>query len=739
MTNYSEPLISLSVLILVVLHNAQGQFFVTFYTGSIAMQPGSQLTIKITYYVGDDIKKNYDHGFAPIDTNNKFNINGVNQFIVYANRGTKFFHTIDINFTPQNINGQWLLIKVKVEYGSTSHEFPCDCTFSSTSTSRQLRQTLQGAWTTTDDHLPCKRKNPLCSCPIGDIIINVSPPITGCSGRQDKVRYCTNPAPQNGGLLCLTDKGVRAEVLITAKDKDCDIHCTIDGAWGNWGAWSACDVTCGNGVRLRKRLCDNPKPHGGGEFCPGRNSEPQQCSVVPCNDGTGTQTSGNSGTTTQTSGGTGTTTQTSGNSGTTTQTSGGTGTSTTQTSGGTGTTTQTSGNSGTTTQTSGGTGTSTTQTSGGTGTTTQTSGNSGTTTQTSGGTGTTTQTSGNSGTTTQTSGGTGTTTQTSGGTGTTTQTSGNSGTTTQTSGGTGTTTQTSGGTGTSTQTSGNSGTTTQTSGGTGTTTQTSGGTGTTTQTSGSSGTTSKTTGTINPTATTGTSTQTSSTSGQTSTQTGGGGTTSETSKTHTSTSSTSTLQSSGWTGSTRPSTGTTSTDGGSSSSQTGSISPTASTTAPTALVCSNANDYYCQTGSVCVPRNQLCDSKLDCPNGNDEKGCSGSGKEEDMFHNIVLPILVTLIVLVVICIIIVVVACLLRRRNLMRAQVKPAPDKLAKPPSQTPSSRSSLSPGPTMNGGPRTPLIPPMSTESALTPKTPRKDYAPYIIQLPNGEVYHPT
>ena len=42
----------------------------------------------------------------------------------------------------------------------------------------------------------------------------------------------------------------------------------VAGGWGRWSEWGTCSVTCGYGVRILTRRCDNPPPRNGGDPCP---------------------------------------------------------------------------------------------------------------------------------------------------------------------------------------------------------------------------------------------------------------------------------------------------------------------------------------------------------------------------------------------------------------------------------------------------------------------------------------
>lgn len=51
----------------------------------------------------------------------------------------------------------------------------------------------------------------------------------------------------------------------------------VDGAWGNWNAWSKCTRDCEGGITMQSRQCDNPTPANGGSFCVGERVRYQVC------------------------------------------------------------------------------------------------------------------------------------------------------------------------------------------------------------------------------------------------------------------------------------------------------------------------------------------------------------------------------------------------------------------------------------------------------------------------------
>ena len=61
------------------------------------------------------------------------------------------------------------------------------------------------------------------------------------------------------------------------------LHVAVDGNWGSWERWSQVTVSCGSGMRDRRRRCDNPRPNYCGLPCPGPDEERELYdSRVPC-------------------------------------------------------------------------------------------------------------------------------------------------------------------------------------------------------------------------------------------------------------------------------------------------------------------------------------------------------------------------------------------------------------------------------------------------------------------------
>lgn len=56
----------------------------------------------------------------------------------------------------------------------------------------------------------------------------------------------------------------------------------IDGQWGNWTEYSECSRSCGGGVSMASRECDNPRPENEGAFCVGERIRYKVCNLDAC-------------------------------------------------------------------------------------------------------------------------------------------------------------------------------------------------------------------------------------------------------------------------------------------------------------------------------------------------------------------------------------------------------------------------------------------------------------------------
>ncbi|KAJ7358857.1 hypothetical protein OS493_020694 [Desmophyllum pertusum] len=65
-------------------------------------------------------------------------------------------------------------------------------------------------------------------------------------------------------------------------DEEC--YAPVNGNWGRWAEWDACDKPCGYGKRKRTRSCSDPAPKYGGKPCPGADTQNRMCNMMACPD-----------------------------------------------------------------------------------------------------------------------------------------------------------------------------------------------------------------------------------------------------------------------------------------------------------------------------------------------------------------------------------------------------------------------------------------------------------------------
>ncbi|KAL1517061.1 hypothetical protein ABEB36_000874 [Hypothenemus hampei] len=56
----------------------------------------------------------------------------------------------------------------------------------------------------------------------------------------------------------------------------------VDGGWSDWSGWSECSRTCGGGIQINKRSCNNPQQQNGGRYCDGDDQMIKLCNLEPC-------------------------------------------------------------------------------------------------------------------------------------------------------------------------------------------------------------------------------------------------------------------------------------------------------------------------------------------------------------------------------------------------------------------------------------------------------------------------
>ncbi|XP_073249502.1 meprin A subunit beta-like isoform X2 [Porites lutea] len=103
---------------------------------------------------------------------------------------------------------------------------------------------------------------------------------TPCNSRCMKYRQrvCFSPRSHCPGA---DSHGIQTDRRKCSHD---ECYAPVDGNWGRWAAWDACDKSCGYGKQKRRRTCSDPAPKFGGKTCPGADTQFRMCNMMACLD-----------------------------------------------------------------------------------------------------------------------------------------------------------------------------------------------------------------------------------------------------------------------------------------------------------------------------------------------------------------------------------------------------------------------------------------------------------------------
>jgi hypothetical protein len=90
--------------------------------------------------------------------------------------------------------------------------------------------------------------------------------------------WCWYPLPTLTSIEVLYTSSLDTSSRVFSSSLTVSFNCIlVHGEWSDWGNWSSCSVSCGEGRQLRFRSCTNPKPQHGGRDCRGPREDQRAC------------------------------------------------------------------------------------------------------------------------------------------------------------------------------------------------------------------------------------------------------------------------------------------------------------------------------------------------------------------------------------------------------------------------------------------------------------------------------
>ena len=88
----------------------------------------------------------------------------------------------------------------------------------------------------------------------------------------------TKNFPRADGSPCAPGSHCMQGRCVVKKTEMSPIH----GRWGSWSQYGSCSRTCGGGIQMSSRQCNNPAPQHGGRYCIGSRLQFRSCHTQPC-------------------------------------------------------------------------------------------------------------------------------------------------------------------------------------------------------------------------------------------------------------------------------------------------------------------------------------------------------------------------------------------------------------------------------------------------------------------------